>query len=163
MNKFSQLRKVYRLAENHFYNKHKTRLWLRTINPILDPNLSRSPLEMIRQNQGQKVIHALEAANRRDHIIEVPPIKPGDVVVWDERNFYKDFWKNLSEEDRVKYYGWTGYPNKKRLFVYLTDINSISDSERSFSHHCVLVALDDQSVETMRHPSEFRHASEEEF
>jgi hypothetical protein len=90
--------------------------------------------------------------------------RPGDVVVFDETSFNPEYWDKLSEEDKVKYYGWTGYPNKKKLFVYLTDIYQTYENEgRMTSHHCVLVSLDDQSVKTMVHPSEFRLATEYEF
>ena len=87
--------------------------------------------------------------------------KQGDVVVWTPDNFNQEWWQKLPEEDRIKYYGVLGYGRKKpRLFVFLTEIR---DQEVGDTGHCVLVALDDQSIETMRHTCEFRHATDEEF
>lgn len=83
--------------------------------------------------------------------------KSGDVVVWDESNFNQEFWDDLSEEDRIKYYGPLGYGSERpMLFVFLTEITQASG-------HCVLVSLRDQRVETMRHTCEFRLATDEEF
>lgn len=87
--------------------------------------------------------------------------KRGTVVVWDHTNFNPEFWENLSEKDRIKYYGPLGYGSKKKkLFVFL---DPIFDPDGSDSGHCVLVSLDDQTVETMRHTAEFRKATDDEF
>lgn len=87
--------------------------------------------------------------------------EPGTVVVWEPNNFNPDFWNKLPEEDRIKYYGPLGYGReKKKLFVYLTEI---LDADGDPSGHCVLVSMDDQKIETMRHTDEFRKATEEEF
>ena len=92
-------------------------------------------------------------------------IKRGDVVVWTPDNFNKEFWDNLPEEDRIKYYGPLGYGSeKKKLFVFLTSIFEFDDAlGRRDTGHCVLVDLDDGHVETMRHTEEFRRATGEEF
>jgi hypothetical protein len=83
--------------------------------------------------------------------------KRGTVVVFDPSNLNQEFWKNLSEEDRIKYYGDLGYGSSKpKFFVYLTEIKNASG-------HCVLVSLDDQKIETMRHDNDFREVKEEEF
>ena len=87
-------------------------------------------------------------------------IKPGTVVVWTSENFNQDWWNKLSEEDRIKYYGVLGYgSNKPKLFVFLSEIRS-TDGDTG---HCVLVSLEDQHIETMRHTSDFRPATDEEF
>ena len=87
--------------------------------------------------------------------------KPGSVVVFDPTHFNPDFWKNLSEEDRIKYYGSLGYGREKpMLFVYMTEI---FNADGNPSGHCVLVSLEDQHIEIMRHTSDFRLATEEEF
>ncbi len=87
--------------------------------------------------------------------------RPGTVVVWDHSNFSKEYWDNLSEEDRVKYYGVLGYGREKpKLFVYLCEIWA---AEGYSSGHCVLVDMEDQHIETMRHTCEFRPATDEEF
>ena len=83
--------------------------------------------------------------------------KRGTVVVFDPRNFNKKYWKGLSEEDRIKYYGPLGYgAEKPKFFVFITEI-------RNAPGHCVLISLDDQSIETMRHTSDFREVREDEF
>lgn len=83
--------------------------------------------------------------------------KRGTIVVFEPKNLNPNFWKNLSEEDRIKFYGPLGYGQKKpKFFVYLTSIRNAPD-------HCVLVALDNQAIETMRHDSDFREVTEEEF
>lgn len=83
--------------------------------------------------------------------------KRGSVVVFEPKNFNPEYWKNLSEADKVKYYGALGYGAKKqKLFVFITEI-------RNAPGHCVLISLDDQKIETMRHTSDFREATEEEI
>lgn len=83
--------------------------------------------------------------------------KKGDVVVFEPKNFKKEYWEKLSEENRIKYYGALGYGSKKlKLFVFLTEIKAAPG-------HCVLVALDDQKIETMRHMSDFRKVTEDEM
>ena len=80
--------------------------------------------------------------------------KIGTVVVFEPKNFNPDFWNNLSEEDRIKFYGPVGYGQKK-LFVFLAEIKNAPG-------HCVLVDMDDGHVEVMRHTTDFREATEEE-
>ncbi len=83
--------------------------------------------------------------------------KKGTVVVFDPESFNKDFWKNLSEEDKIKYYGSLGYgTNKKKFFVFLTEVKNAPG-------HCLLVDLDDGQIETMRHIYNFREVKEDEF
>lgn len=98
--------------------------------------------------------------------IKKKKFKMGDVVVWEPKNFNQDWWNELPEEDRLKYYGILGYGrDKPRLFVFITTINGFDEDEGCCidTGHCILISLDDQSVETMRHTCEFRHATEEEF
>ena len=87
--------------------------------------------------------------------------KQGDVVIWDGPNkLCKKFWEELSEEQKVEYYGPLGYgQNEVIRFLYLAPI--LSKGEHS--GHCVLVSLDNQTIETMRHDAEFRLATIEEF
>lgn len=86
--------------------------------------------------------------------------KRGTVVVWEPKHFNQNWWKDLPEADRVKYYGALGYGSPKpKLFVFLSPILSVHGD----TGHCVLVSLDDQKVETMRHTDEFREATDEEF
>ncbi len=83
--------------------------------------------------------------------------EPGTVVVFEPKNFNSEYWGNLPEKDRLKYYGPLGYGQEKlKLFVFLCEIKNAPG-------HCVLVSLDDQVVETMRHTSDFREVTEEEF
>jgi uncharacterized protein (DUF2384 family) len=56
-----ELLKVYRIAFTHFGEKHKTRLWLKIPNPLL-PNFS-SPIEMLRQGRGKKLLNIMESMN----------------------------------------------------------------------------------------------------
>lgn len=87
--------------------------------------------------------------------------EPGTVVVFEPRNFNQDWWVNLPEADRLRYYGPLGYGAKKpKLFVFLCEI-LMPDGHPS--GHCVLVSMDNQKIETMRHTSDFRRATEEEF
>lgn len=83
--------------------------------------------------------------------------EPGTVIVFDPSSFNPEFWNKLSEEDRIKYYGSLGYgSDKKKFFVFLTEIKNAPG-------HCVLVDLDDGHLETMRHTSDFREVTGEEF
>lgn len=82
--------------------------------------------------------------------------KPGTVVVFEPTHFNPRFWEGLSEEDRLKYYGPLGYGSEKRkLFVYVCEINE--------SGHCLLVDMDTGLNVLMRHTSDFRPATDEEF
>lgn len=83
--------------------------------------------------------------------------KRGTVVVFDPESFNPDFWDKMPEEDKIKYYGPLGYGREKpKFFVFLCEI-------RNAPGHCVLVSLDDQTIETMRHTDNFREVDEEEF
>lgn len=84
-------------------------------------------------------------------------MKNGSVVVFEPKNFNPEFWRQLSEEDKISYYGPLGYgSSKKKFFVFLTEIHAAPG-------HCLLVDLDDGHIETMRHITDFREVSEEEF
>ncbi len=86
----------------------------------------------------------------------MPCFNPGDTVIWDPGNFNPEYWSNLPEEDRVKYYGVLGYGAKEPyLFTFICE-------HRPQDGHCVLISMQDQHVETMRHTSEFRLATEDE-
>ena len=88
---------------------------------------------------------------------EPKKFKPGTVVVWDHSNFNRKWWDKLPEEDRKKYYEVLGYGREKPVFfVFLCEIINAPA-------HCVLVNMDNQKVETMRHTSEFREVTEDEF
>jgi hypothetical protein len=85
-----------------------------------------------------------------------PSFKPGDTLVFEPKNFNPEYWAGLSEEDRVKYYGALGYgAARPHLFTFICEHNP----QRG---HCVLVSMQDQHVETMRHPTDFRLATEDE-
>lgn len=93
--------------------------------------------------------------------------EPGTVVVFDPNNLNPEFWDNLSEEDRIKNYGALGYGEERmKLFVFLCEIYCPPDEQygRIPSGHCVLASLTHPStVEVMRHTSDFREVTEEEF
>lgn len=100
-------------------------------------------------------------SKKKNYSAKRKKLKRGMVVIWDHKNFNPKFWKNLSKEDRIKYYGPLGYKSKKpKLFVFLS---RIFDHKGMDTGHCVLVSLDDQKIETMRHTDEFRPATDEEF
>lgn len=78
-------------------------------------------------------------------------------MVFEPENFNPEYWAGLSETDKKKYYGPLGYGAKKpKLFVFITEI-------RNAPGHCVLISLDDQKIETMRHTFNFREVTEEEM
>ncbi len=82
--------------------------------------------------------------------------KTGDVITLD-----LDTISNMSEEDKIKYYGVLGYGSKKpKLYTYITNIKAAGGY---CSGHCILISLSDQSIETMRHIEDFRKATDEEF
>lgn len=84
----------------------------------------------------------------------------GDIVVFEPANFNTDFWKSLSESEKLEYYGRFGYKNPKiKLFVFLCYIKH-PDGDKT--DHCILISLDDQKLETCVHASDFRKADEEE-
>ena len=83
--------------------------------------------------------------------------KRGTVVVFEPQNLNQEYWDKLSQKDRKKYYGPLGYGSHKlKLFVFITEI-------RNAPGHCVLISLDNQKIETMRHTSDFREVTEEEI
>lgn len=78
---------------------------------------------------------------------------PGDTLVFDPKTFNTEYWEGLSENDRIKYYGDLGYGSDKLvLFTYLCEHNPQAG-------HCVLVNMDNQKIETMRHTNNFRLAT----
>jgi hypothetical protein len=82
--------------------------------------------------------------------------KPGDTVIFDPSNFNQEWWSRLSEEDRKLYYGVLGYGSKiPVLFTFICE-------HRQQPGHCVLVSMKDQHIETMRHTTDFRLATEDE-
>jgi hypothetical protein len=82
--------------------------------------------------------------------------KPGDTVVFDPGGFNPEYWNGLSESDRQKYYGPLGYGAAKLyLFTFICEHSPQGG-------HCVLISMDDQHVETMRHTTDFRLATEDE-
>jgi hypothetical protein len=80
---------------------------------------------------------------------------PGDVVVFDPTKFNPEYWDNLSEEEKIAYYGQYGYGQEHKFFIYLCDIRP--------SDHCILVNLHTRELLVMVHPDEFRKATEDEF
>ena len=87
--------------------------------------------------------------------------EPGTVIVFDPDSFNPSFWNNLSEKEKIKYYGQFGYgKSKPEYFVYLCDIILAQGQDTG---HGVIVSLDDQRVITMIHPNNFRETTEEEF
>lgn len=80
----------------------------------------------------------------------------GDTVVFDSSGFNQDFWNELPEKDRVRYYGPIGYNSESpMLFTFICEM-SPQDG------HCVLVRLEDGKVEIMRHIADFRLVSDDE-
>ena len=83
--------------------------------------------------------------------------KPGTAVVFEPKNFNQKWWNKVSEADRLKWYGDLGYGSKEPVFfVFLCEIIQSPG-------HCVLVNMDNQKVETMRHTSDFRACTEDEI
>lgn len=98
----------------------------------------------------------------RNRVKTYKDFKSGDVVVWDPP--YSQWMKDQTEENLQKWYGKLGYGKDKRpTFVYLSPINDCSDGFRHNSGHCVLLNMEDGSLEYMRHPEDFRFATDEEF
>lgn len=86
----------------------------------------------------------------------VVAFKPGDTVIFDPSSFNQDWWSGLPESDRQKYYGAVGYgAERPHLFTFICE-------HRPQGGHCVLISMEDQHVETMRHPDEFRLATVDE-
>lgn len=84
------------------------------------------------------------------------PFKPGDTVVFDPSKLGRAYWRSLSENERKRYYGTLGYGSKGlHLFTFLCE-------HRPQAGHCVLISMQDQHIETMRHTAEFRLATEDE-
>ena len=86
------------------------------------------------------------------------------MVVFDPSNFNPEYWNNLSEKEKIKAYGPLGYgQDKQKLFVYLCEILT---ADGYASGHCVLLELEHNkplNIEYMRHTSDFRLATEEEW
>lgn len=56
--------------------------------------------------------------------------KKGTVVVFDPESFNKDFWKNLSEEDKIKYYGSLGYGTKQPMKKKILEVSFTQNSTK---------------------------------
>jgi hypothetical protein len=83
---------------------------------------------------------------------------PGDTLIFTTENFNKSWWDKLPEYERIQYYGVLGYGRPKdrpHLYTYLCE-------HKPQGGHIVLVSMEDQHIETMRHPEDFRLATEDE-
>lgn len=79
----------------------------------------------------------------------------GDTITFDETSFNPEFWANLTEEEKKRYYGRYGYGNATlMLFVFIC--------ESPQNGHSILVDTDTGEVLTMVHARNFRLATEEE-
>ena len=84
--------------------------------------------------------------------------KPGDTLIWTPDTFNQSWWKDLPEHERIQYYGVLGYGRPKdspHLYTYLC-------KHKPQRGHITLVSMEDQHIETMRHPEEFRLATDDE-
>lgn len=82
----------------------------------------------------------------------------GDTVTFDPDSFNQEFWDSLPETDKRQYYGDLynfDNPQKPHLFTFICEHNPQTG-------HCVLINMQNQRVETMRHISDFRLVSDEE-
>jgi hypothetical protein len=83
--------------------------------------------------------------------------KQGDTVVYDFKSLEgTEYWNKLSENKKIEWYGALGYGRDKLLlFTYVCE-------HTPQTGHCMLVNMETQKVETMRHTDEFRLAEEGE-
>jgi hypothetical protein len=94
---------------------------------------------------------------KKDKFKKKKGFKLGDVVAFDYNNFNPEYWDNLPEADRIKYYGPLGYGAKSlKTFVFVTEM-------KPQDGHCVLIDMDDGHIEIMRHTSDFRKCKDEEL
>lgn len=82
--------------------------------------------------------------------------EPGDTIVFEPKTFNPAFWK-MSIDEKKKYYGdlYDFDNNKPYLFTFLCEHSP------QFGH-MVIINMDNQKIETMRHIDDFRLATEEE-
>lgn len=83
--------------------------------------------------------------------------KIGDTVAFDPNSFNPDFWNTLTLDQKKRYYGdlYDFDKNKPYLFTFLC-------YHSPQVGHCVLVNMENQKVETMRHPENFRLVGDDE-
>ena len=92
---------------------------------------------------------------------EMETFKPGTVVVFEPNNLNPEWWNKQTKKDLLKWYGPLGYGKKKRkLFVFMCEI---LDHEGTPSGHCVLLEMGTGKLQWMRHTSDFRKATVDEF
>ena len=97
-------------------------------------------------------------AKRFEKDSEWQKFRLGDTVMFDPASFNSEYWNNLSDEDKRKYYGDIcnfDNPDKPFLFTFITE-------QSPQVGHCVLINMQNQKVETMRHTTNFRLVGEEE-
>ena len=71
------------------------------------------------------------------------------MVVFDPANLNPEYWNNLSEKDKLKYYNPLGYGcNKPKFFIFICEINNAPG-------HCVLLDMNTDLLVSMRHTKEF--------
>lgn len=80
----------------------------------------------------------------------------GDTIVFDPTSFNPDFWDNLNESDRIKYYGDLGYGKDEPVFF-----SFLFEHKPQFGH-CSILNLDNGKIETMRHINNFRLVTDDE-
>lgn len=75
----------------------------------------------------------------------------GDTVRFEPDTFNPNYWNSLSDAEKVKYYGDIynfENPNRPFLFTFITE-------HYPQTGHCVLINMQNQKIETMRHTSNF--------
>lgn len=92
-----------------------------------------------------------------EHESFIPKFKAGDTVAFDPTSFNPDYWNDLSLAQKKRYYGdlYDFDNDKPYLFTFLC-------YHSPQVGHCVLINMDNQKVETMRHPDDFRLVGDDE-
>jgi len=89
--------------------------------------------------------------------MKIKKIESGTVVVFDENLINSFVWNRMSQEEKVKNYGFLGYRSDKiKRFVFLCEIKNAPG-------HCVIVDLETQKLLTMIHTNILREVKPEEF
>lgn len=87
----------------------------------------------------------------------IKKIESGTVVVFDKNLINSFVWNRMSQEEKIKNYGFLGYRSDKiKRFVFLCEIKNAPG-------HCVIVDLETQQLLTMIHTNILREVKPEEF
>lgn len=137
---------VWRLFERNIINNIEVHPY-QLFNGIVD--------ETISINNKKYIGDIVDGLNR---LYTPTDFQIGDTLIFDPNSFDQEYWNKLSDEDKRKYYGDLynfDNPDDPYFFTFIAE-------HAPQNGHCILINMQNQKIETMRHISDFRLVNDDE-